>query len=283
MKIKVDFPENYFNLKNRDYILKNRIDKPQKIIKMKIKDLYNKIKSFQKEDEEVMIPFCIEDVFSWRGIYAEPCFEISTRETSVSENLRMIKIAITEVFTGYKGGEYVYTLDSPVNFEAEDSNYTDGEYIDNFIKENIDNPVVKEIFGEKYDKYEISDFEKKELKKCCFNCMRPTSKEETEVYCFEKNPGGIGGKMKVIENPAEFCCDKFEPMNRKRCSYCICFSTEEKSCYHFNNVSVVRDSSGRARLEPMPVVNEDFQAESCSCYIEKDIIAYKKSLNCVVD
>lgn len=252
---------------------------------MTLRELYNKIKSFQSEEtgQETMIPFCLEDVFSWRGIYAEPCFSLSTRETTIGDNLKMINAAVTEVFTGYKGGDFIYTWNSPVNFEAEDSNYTDGEYIQRFISENKDNEAVKAIFGDNYVKYNVSELEKKVLKKCCFNCMRPTSKEETEVYCLEKNWDGIGGKMYVIEKPAEHFCDKFEPINRKRCSYCYCYDKDEQSCYHFNNVSVVRDTTGRARLEPMFVTNEDFQAESCSCYIEKDIIAYKKSTEHLVE
>ena len=48
--------------------------------------------------------FKIEDVFSWRGIYYEPCVSLSTNKSTKEENLNMLNRLCTETFEGWKGG-----------------------------------------------------------------------------------------------------------------------------------------------------------------------------------
>ena len=110
---------------------------------MTLKELYDKIESYPSDT----MNFCIEDVFSWRGIYAEPCCSLSTKQTTKQENLNMLRRLTNEVFRGYKGGEYTYTFDDWINFECDCSEYTDGRYLNGFINKYKENPEVKHIFG----------------------------------------------------------------------------------------------------------------------------------------
>lgn len=90
--------------------------------------------------------FCIEDVFSWRGFYAEPACSISSRNTSKKHNLKMLNRILTETFYGWKGGEYNYDINSEIHFECEWSSWSNGKYIDKFLSMNENNEDVKSIF-----------------------------------------------------------------------------------------------------------------------------------------
>lgn len=109
---------------------------------MTLKELYDRIESYPHDT----MNFCIEKVFSWRGVYAEPCCSLSTNTTTKQQNLDTLTRLITETYKGWKGGTYEYFFDDPINFEAEESSWSDGYYIKDFITNN-QTPEVKHIFG----------------------------------------------------------------------------------------------------------------------------------------
>lgn len=92
------------------------------------------------------MPLKLGEPFSWRGVYAEVGFSLDTVEVSKQENLARINEAFIEEFRGYQGGIYEYTGKSYVNFECDESCYTNGAYFKNFISANKDNYAVKKIF-----------------------------------------------------------------------------------------------------------------------------------------
>ena len=109
---------------------------------MTLKEFYEKIENFPSDT----MNFCIEDVFSWRGIYCEPCCSLSSYEVTKQHNLDMLQRLLNETFVGWKGGEYTYTEDDEIHFESSHGSYSDGRYILNFV---ANNPLeeVKHIFG----------------------------------------------------------------------------------------------------------------------------------------
>lgn len=109
---------------------------------MTIRDLREKIESWP----ETTMPFCIKDVFSWRGVYAEPACSISTRETSKEDNLFMLDTLTSDIFEGWKGGEYSYHDYDDIHFEVSDGSWSDGMFIQNFLLDNADNAAVRHIF-----------------------------------------------------------------------------------------------------------------------------------------
>lgn len=110
---------------------------------MTIKELYNKIESWPEDTMD----FCITDVFSWRGIYAEPACSLSTTsDTTKQENLDMLNRLINETFDGWKGGEYTYCSVDTINFECGEGSYSDGNYIIEFLARNH-SPIIEHIFG----------------------------------------------------------------------------------------------------------------------------------------
>ena len=110
---------------------------------MTLGDLYDRILSYPEDT----MNFCIEDVFSWRGSYCEPCCELSTRNVSKDHNLNMLNKLLTESFVGWKGGSYTYIVDDTIHFEAGEGSYSDEYYIKEFITNNHNTPEVKHIFG----------------------------------------------------------------------------------------------------------------------------------------
>lgn len=111
--------------------------------KMTLGEFYDKISSWPSNT----MNFRVEDVFSWRGIYAEPCCEISIQETSKQYNLDMLRRLVNEEFIGWKGGVFTYTFEDTIHFECEESSYTPNNgYLIGFIARN-QNEEVKHIFG----------------------------------------------------------------------------------------------------------------------------------------
>jgi hypothetical protein len=109
---------------------------------MTIEELYNKIESWP----ENTMDFCITGVFSWRGVYAEPACSLSTSNTTKQENLDMLSRLTSEIFMGWKGGEYTYNFDDEINFECEDGSYSAGDYLRGFLDRNH-SLIIKHIFG----------------------------------------------------------------------------------------------------------------------------------------
>jgi hypothetical protein len=110
---------------------------------MTLGDLYDRILSYPEDT----MNFCIEDVFSWRGSYDEPCCSLSTRNVPKDHNLNMLSKLLTESFIGWKGGSYTYIMDDTIHFEAGDGSYSNEYYIKEFITNNHNTPEVKHIFG----------------------------------------------------------------------------------------------------------------------------------------
>lgn len=109
---------------------------------MTIKELYNKIESWAEDTMD----FCITDVFSWRGIYAEPACSLSTSNTTKQENLDMLRRLTFEIFKGWKGGKYIYNFEDEIHFECDGGSYSSGDYIMGFLARNH-SPIIKHIFG----------------------------------------------------------------------------------------------------------------------------------------
>ena len=78
-------------------------------------------------DKDKVLPFGIGEPMSWRGIYNEVAFSVQENIT-VQQSLDNIIKAYHNVFYGWKGGEYTYDDDTPVNFESDAGRYTDGGY-----------------------------------------------------------------------------------------------------------------------------------------------------------
>lgn len=94
--------------------------------------------------------FRITDVFSWRGIYAEPACSLICIPTLKRDNLHMLNRLTNEVFDGWAGGEYVYCSTDTLNFEYGADYYSDGEYIMSFLDKNH-SPIIDHIFGKNYE------------------------------------------------------------------------------------------------------------------------------------
>lgn len=110
---------------------------------MTLKELYDKIESYPSDT----MKFCIEDVFAWRGIYAEPGCSLSVENTNKQDNLDKLSNLVKFEFSGYKGGCYKYDWDSTIHFEDGYEEYTAGRYLNGFINKYKENPEVKHIFG----------------------------------------------------------------------------------------------------------------------------------------
>lgn len=109
---------------------------------MEIYELREKINSLGNR-----MDFCIEDVFSWRGVYAEPACCISSCNTTKERNLEMLDRLTSEVFHGWKGGDFRYDEYSTIHFECERSSWSDGKFLDKFLLANANNKDVQYIFG----------------------------------------------------------------------------------------------------------------------------------------
>lgn len=109
---------------------------------MTIRELKERIMSWHSDEMD----FCIEDVFSWRGSYAEPCCSISTRTVTKYDNIEQLDKLTTQSFYGYKGGTFKYSDNQRLHFEEGYHAYTDGEYLIKFICANP-TPIVEHLFG----------------------------------------------------------------------------------------------------------------------------------------
>lgn len=109
---------------------------------MTIEELYDKIKSWPED----IMNFRITDIFSWRGVYAEPACSLACIPTLKRDNLHMLNRLINETFDGWKGGEYTYCSVDTINFECGEGSYSDGDYIIRFLAKNH-SPIIEHIFG----------------------------------------------------------------------------------------------------------------------------------------
>lgn len=78
---------------------------------MTIGKLIQKLKSM---DQNMMIQNASEP-HSYRGYYSDLAFEsLTCKESKVSEFLKMLEDSLGEIFTGYKGGDYLMEEGTPV-------------------------------------------------------------------------------------------------------------------------------------------------------------------------
>jgi len=99
---------------------------------MTLEEFKNHIESFPNGH---FFEFGVSQPFSWRGSYDEVCFRFLKRPTRKEEILGRINEAFDGTFTGYKGGEFEFSPYTKINFEAEASHYSAGEYTADLIAE----------------------------------------------------------------------------------------------------------------------------------------------------
>lgn len=89
------------------------------------------------ENPDLKVNFAPYESGSWRGVYAEGCiFVHPDGESYLSEMLPFIADLKTGAHYGYKGGEYEYNDDTPLNFEPESSVWSDGDFFQRMLLEN---------------------------------------------------------------------------------------------------------------------------------------------------
>lgn len=112
---------------------------------MTIQDLYNIIKSYKDNK----MPFCIKDVWSWRGIYDQPCCYVTIEMTTKKHNFKMLDDLLNDTFYGWKGGEYKYNLSSLLHFESDEScanTLQEYSFWYRFLTNNDDNPFIQHMY-----------------------------------------------------------------------------------------------------------------------------------------
>lgn len=92
--------------------------------------------------EDTVCLYALSSPFSWRGSYDEVAFSVDRCDTSREKLLDSIWQAYNLTFTGWKGGEFKYSDDTPVHFEKDCSEYSDGIY----CAEKIASIEVDEVF-----------------------------------------------------------------------------------------------------------------------------------------
>lgn len=90
---------------------------------MKLKDL---IELLEKFPADMHVAEGFGNPHSWRGVYAELAFE-PVDNTTVGEMLREARSAVGETYTGWKGGDFVMTLETTVNVDYE-GRWSDGAH-----------------------------------------------------------------------------------------------------------------------------------------------------------
>ena len=97
------------------------------------------------ENPDLKVNFTPYESGSWRGVYAEGCIFVNLNgESYLSEMLPFIADLKTSTHYGYKGGEYEYNDDTPLNFEPESSVWSDGDFFQQML---LENPNFAEIVG----------------------------------------------------------------------------------------------------------------------------------------
>lgn len=105
----------------------------QKTIKtMTLKEFKDYIESLPEKHK---FGYGISNPFSWRGSYDEVAFSITDRPTYKEDILDKINSAYMNIFEGYKGGQYRYSDNTPIHFEDNIGDWTDGRYCSEKIAE----------------------------------------------------------------------------------------------------------------------------------------------------
>jgi hypothetical protein len=82
------------------------------------------ISYLETKDLDTAVKLGLGNPHSWRGIYAELAFE-PVENTTVGKMLEEAKSVIGITYTGWKGGDYMMSLETKVNIEYEGC-YSDG-------------------------------------------------------------------------------------------------------------------------------------------------------------
>lgn len=98
----------------------------------------------------------ISNPFSWRGSYDEVAFEFLEQSMTKEELLEKINLAYTDIFPGYKGGEYYFKNFTPVHFEEDNSTWSDGGYAAEWIS-NIEGKEPYQTQEERLIKLAFTD------------------------------------------------------------------------------------------------------------------------------
>lgn len=89
----------------------------------------------QKLPEDFVFPYGLRDGHSWRGHYTELAFEAAGEMTAL-EILKEAKYCVDETFTGYKGGDFKMTPDTPVHIDAW-GDYSGGRAEESWMMDNL--------------------------------------------------------------------------------------------------------------------------------------------------
>lgn len=90
---------------------------------MKLKNL---IEILEKFPADMRVAQGFGNPHSWRGVYAELAFE-PVDDTTVGEMLSEARSAVGQIYTGWKGGEFLMTLETSVNIDYVGS-WSDGAH-----------------------------------------------------------------------------------------------------------------------------------------------------------
>ena len=92
----------------------------------------------QWTDDTYVFSIAFDEAQSYRGYYDEVSFEPSTG-VSVGQIKQQIERAFNETFTGYKGGEYQYSADTPVHLSYYgNASDPDGEHFEALVDQMND-------------------------------------------------------------------------------------------------------------------------------------------------
>lgn len=95
---------------------------------------------------DVKVNFAPHDSGSWRGSYGEACIFVNMEgESYLEECIPFIEQLRTGSHFGYKGGEYTYNEDTPLNFETDSWVWSDNETFEQLLSEN---PAFAELLEE---------------------------------------------------------------------------------------------------------------------------------------
>lgn len=105
-----------------DGIIKsNRRQRISESDQLTIGEIISKVKAISDKEGELHVQYDFADLYptdidSWRGSYDELALNHSSGGDKLtgSEFVRMLGLCIGKTFTGYKGGEYVMSEDTPV-------------------------------------------------------------------------------------------------------------------------------------------------------------------------
>lgn len=95
---------------------------------------------------DLKVNFAPYECGSWRGVYSEACLFVNMDGESYLEDfIPFLQRLKNEEHYGYKGGEYTYDNNTLLNFEPEESVWSDGDTFQQMLSEN---PVFASVVEE---------------------------------------------------------------------------------------------------------------------------------------